>query len=138
MPKNKGKGGKNRKKGKNDNMSQKRELIFKEEGQEYALVTKLLGNCNMNVDGADEVKRIAHVRGAMRKKVWMNVHDTVLLSLREYQDGKADIIHKYDADEVRMLISYGELPSRWAQDSYDVSDVVDNDQVDVAFDIDEI
>lgn len=33
MPKNKGKGGKNRRRGKNDNDDDKRELIFKEDGQ---------------------------------------------------------------------------------------------------------
>jgi hypothetical protein len=38
MPKNKGKGGKNRRRGKNEN-EEKRELIFKEDGQEYAQVS---------------------------------------------------------------------------------------------------
>ena len=38
MPKNKGKGGKNRRRGKNENEGVKRELIFKEDGQEYAQV----------------------------------------------------------------------------------------------------
>jgi translation initiation factor 1A len=33
MPKNKGKGGKNRRRGKSDNDSIKREIVFKEEGQ---------------------------------------------------------------------------------------------------------
>ena len=33
-----GKGGKNRRRGKNENEAEKRELIFKEEGQEYAQV----------------------------------------------------------------------------------------------------
>ncbi|KAL0001569.1 hypothetical protein SO802_015350 [Lithocarpus litseifolius] len=36
MPKNKGKGGKNRKRGKNEADDEKRELVFKEDGQEYA------------------------------------------------------------------------------------------------------
>ena len=44
MPKNKGKGGKNRRRGKNENEGLKRELVFKEDGQEYAQVTKMLGN----------------------------------------------------------------------------------------------
>ncbi|MED6220656.1 hypothetical protein PIB30_046938 [Stylosanthes scabra] len=38
MPKNKGKGGKNRKRGKNEADDEKRELVFKEDGQEYAQV----------------------------------------------------------------------------------------------------
>lgn len=38
MPKNKGKGGKNRRRGKNEG-EEKRELVFKEHGQEYAQVS---------------------------------------------------------------------------------------------------
>jgi hypothetical protein len=45
MPKNKGKGGKNRKRGKNVNVEEeKRELVLKEDGQEYAQVVRMLGN----------------------------------------------------------------------------------------------
>ena len=44
MPKNKGKGGKNRRRGKNESGLMKRELVFKEDGQEYAQATKMLGN----------------------------------------------------------------------------------------------
>ena len=40
MPKNKGKGGKNRRRGKNENDQLKRELDLKEEGQEYRIVRK--------------------------------------------------------------------------------------------------
>ena len=42
MPKNKGKGGKNRRRGKNENDLMKRELIFKEDGQEYAQVSAVV------------------------------------------------------------------------------------------------
>jgi hypothetical protein len=33
-----------------------------------------------------------------------------LVGLRDYQDGKADVILKYSADEARNLKAYGELP----------------------------
>ena len=46
----------------------------------------------------------------MRKKVWVSAGDIVLVGLREYQDDKVDIIHKYNADEARNLKQYGELP----------------------------
>ncbi|KAH8977415.1 hypothetical protein EDB92DRAFT_2119951 [Lactarius akahatsu] len=36
--------------------------------------------------------------------------DIILFSLREFQDGKADVIVKYTADEARNLKAYGELP----------------------------
>lgn len=69
MPKNKGKGGKNRRRGKNENEFEKRELIFKEDQQEYAQVTKMLGNGRLEAMCFDGVKRLCHIRGKLRKKV---------------------------------------------------------------------
>lgn len=109
MPKNKGKGGKNRRRGKNES-EEKRELIFKEDGQEYAQVLRMLGNGRLEAMCIDGVKRLCHIRGKMRKKVWVNTGDVVLVGLREYQDEKADVILKYMADEARHLKQYGELP----------------------------
>lgn len=50
------------------------------------------------------------VRGKLRKKVWINQGDIILLSLRDYQDEKGDVLLKYSADEARSLKAYGELP----------------------------
>merc|ERR1711997_43428 len=58
----------------------------------------------------DGVKRLCHIRGKMRKKVWVAQGDIVLIGLRDYQDGKADVIQKYMPDEARNLKSYGEFP----------------------------
>ena len=110
MPKNKGKGGKNRRRGKNENEGLKRELVFREDGQEYAQVTKMLGNGRLEAMCFDGVKRLCHIRGKLRKKVWINQSDIILAGLRDYQDAKADVILKYSADEARNLKSYGEFP----------------------------
>lgn len=40
----------------------------------------------------------------------MNVGDVILLSLRDFQEGKGDIILKYSADEARSLKTLGEIP----------------------------
>merc|ERR1719422_2453434 len=58
----------------------------------------------------DGVKRLCHIRGKLRKKVWINQSDIILVGLRDYQDAKADVIQKYSADEARNLKSYGEFP----------------------------
>ena len=113
-------GGKNRRRGKNENDDDKRELVFREDGQEYAQVIKMLGNGRLEAMCFDGEKRLAHIRGKMRKKVctvvalicllsdrlfpnqvWINQGDIILLSLREFQDGKADVIVKYTGDEAR-------------------------------------
>merc|ERR1712000_458293 len=61
----------------NDN--EKRELTFKEEGQEYAQVLKMLGNGRLEALCSDGSKRLAHIRGKLRKKVWINQGDIILL-----------------------------------------------------------
>ena len=110
MPKNKGKGGKNRRRGRNENEKDKRELIFKEHGQEYAQVTKMLGSCRLEAHCFDGNSRLCHIRGKLRKKVWINQGDIILVGLRDYQDCKADVILKYNPEEARNLKVYGELP----------------------------
>ncbi|EAQ89884.1 hypothetical protein CHGG_06503 [Chaetomium globosum CBS 148.51] len=88
MPKNKGKGGKNRRRGKNENDNEKRELTFKEEGQEYAQVLKMLGNGRLEAMCFDGVKRLGLIRGKLRKKIWINNGDIILVSLREKAYGE--------------------------------------------------
>lgn len=111
MPKStKGKGGKNRRRGKADNDPDKRELVFKEEGQEYAQVTKMLGGGHLETMCFDNVKRLCKIRGKLRKKVWINLGDIILISLRNFEEGKADVLRKYTADEARSLKAYEELP----------------------------
>ncbi|KAI0897325.1 hypothetical protein F4806DRAFT_461710 [Annulohypoxylon nitens] len=135
MPKNKGKGGKNRRRGKNENDNEKRELTFKEEGQEYAQVVKMLGNGRLEAQCFDGAKRLAHIRGKLRKKVWINNGDIILLSLRDYQDEKGDVILKYSADEARSLKAYGELPESAKINETDTYGP--NDEGDCGFEFDE-
>ncbi|CAH1448765.1 unnamed protein product [Lactuca virosa] len=91
MPKNKGKGGKNRKRGKNEADDEKRELVFKEDGQEYSQVLRMLGNGRCEAMCIDGTKRLCHIRGKMHKKVWIAAGDIILVGLRDYQDDKADV-----------------------------------------------
>ena len=61
---------------------------------EYAQVLRMLGNGRLEAHCMDGVKRLCHIRGKMRKKVWVNTGDIVLVGLRDYQDEKADVILK--------------------------------------------
>lgn len=104
-------GGKAYRKGKtHQGGSFRREIIFKEYGQEYALITKMLGNGHCECKCYDDVVRMGNIRGKMRRRVWLSVGDVVLCGLREYQDEKVDIIHKYTPDEVINLKTMGEIP----------------------------
>lgn len=73
-------------------------------------MTKMLGNGRLEAMCFDGVKRLCHIRGKLRKKVWINQGDIILIGLRDYQDAKADVILKYTSDEARNLKTYGEFP----------------------------
>ena len=101
----------------------------------------MLGNGRLEAYCMDGVKRLCHIRGKMRKKVWVNTGDIVLVGLREYQDEKADVILKYMADEARSLKQYGELPDNIRVNDTDalVDDDVDAEEDLVDFeDVDDI
>merc|ERR1719276_781558 len=68
----------------------------------------------------DGTKRLCHIRGKLRKKVWINQSDIILIGLRDFQDAKADVILKYNSDEARNLKSYGEFP-----ESDKINEIVD-------------
>ena len=109
MPPNK-KGGKNYKKGKHDDPDP---IMYERlPDQMYGRVIKLLGGCNALVYCNDNRERLCHIRGAMRKKVWIEVGDIVLISLRELDRTgntsidsiqRGDICAKYDTRVIYKL-----------------------------------
>ena len=110
MPKSRGPGGKNRKKAKGSSLNNsRRELIFAEDGQCYAYVAESKGDGRYNVYCSDQSVRLAILRGKLWKRCWIRCHDMILVTLRDYQDGKCDIVHKYSGDEVLRLINVGEI-----------------------------
>lgn len=92
-------------------------LQYKEDGQGYAICLQLLGNGRIKVFCDDEQERIAKICGRMRKfnRQLIERGDTVLVSYRDFQDKKADCIHKYSDDDARFLEKIGELPESLAK-----------------------
>lgn len=110
MPKNKI-GGKKAKRGGN-NRQEKRELIFAEDGQAYGYIVKVLGSGRFEVLCYDGKTRLGTLRGKIRKRMWINQGDTVLIALHEFTtaDEKCTVVWKYTPDETRSLKAYGEIP----------------------------
>ena len=106
------KGGKGKKKAKNkgSQSTDKRLLTFKGEMEEYAKIIKSLGDRKMTVVLPDSSEMLALIPGRFRKRCWMSVGDVVLISRRDFQDTKVDIVHKYNSDELPKLIKEGEIP----------------------------
>lgn len=105
-----GGGKKNRRRGKNiSSQLHKREIIFRDDQQLYGQVEKLLGDKRVLCKCSDQLERVCHIRGKFHRRVWINPGDIVLLSKREFEHEKADIIHKYTPEEGRFLIENGEF-----------------------------
>lgn len=104
MGKNTGKGGKGYKKSKNNPTHAQQEIPIRGESQDYAIVTNLLGDGRLRVVCvSDGIEKLAIIRGSMRRRVWIQKEDFILVSEREFQDGRLDVIHKYSNDEARVI-----------------------------------
>ena len=73
----------------------------------------------------DGQKRMCTIRGKLRNRVWINNGDVILVSLREFGDDKADVIHKYYPEEAFELQELGELPETMTINEGNVDDEED-------------
>ena len=73
---------------------------------------RLLGNARVEVQCFDGKKRMGTIRGSMKNRVWINVGDVLLVSLRDFEkdDLNCDVIHKYFDEEAKELQELGEIP----------------------------
>jgi len=101
-----------KKKYKTFNQQKKDNYDIDPEYEELAYVKKLLGNCRLLVITASGSETIGVIRGKFRKfntRVLFEVGDIIVISKRDYQDSKVDIVHKYNSEQVQYLIKEGKL-----------------------------
>lgn len=81
-------GGKNYKKAKNKTSNEGKEipLADPDQAQMYGRIMKTTGNGYFAVFCNDNHERLCHIRGAMRKRVWVEPGDVVLVSLRDFDN----------------------------------------------------
>lgn len=114
MPKNL-KGGKGHKKLKNNVHKQEKILLYKENSvdQEYAVITESFGTGmkvrfidskgNKDGSGINQAKVCtALTRGKMKRWKYFK-GDVLLISRRDFEDNKVDVIHKYDERDINKL-----------------------------------
>lgn len=136
MVRNTGKGGSGHKKLKNSIDSTASELVFKEHDQEYAIIKEILGGGRCIAKcSSDGTERLCIIRGSMRRKrnLFIRKNNLVLVSLRVFQDNKADIIHLYSDDDIRMLISYEEITHQFVISSSTLTNDEQDENDDVLF-----
>ncbi|KAH0789962.1 eukaryotic translation initiation factor 1A-like [Histomonas meleagridis] len=98
---------------KNNERLKNNELILAEdEMQTYAMVIKALGDRRFQCICKDGKERQCKIRGKFRGRLFITLHDILLISLREDDSDKADIIQKYRPDEIHELKKLGEFTDR--------------------------
>jgi translation initiation factor 1A len=113
-----------------------RPLEFKQGMEEYAKVTAVMGDRKFKITlpGGDE-ELIGIIPGKYKKGrgkrqgMWIAVDDVVLVSCREFQDGKLDIILKYVEKEINNLVQYGEIPAAFAKSASAMNDNFQDDGI---------
>jgi translation initiation factor 1A len=113
-------------------------VLLKMDDQEYAIVTKLLGDRRVTAECFDGKTRCCLIRGKMRKRVWIKQDDIVLVALREFDEDKGDIIHKYSADHAKILEKDGEISSTIIKQNSAKSNLTHEIEQETVFDFDDI
>lgn len=108
-----------RKKKKNFNVNKNNNYEINYDIEEYAVVKKLLGNCRVSLitNSGDEV--IGVIRGTLRKfnkRVLIEKGDMVIVSKRDFQTNKVDIVHKESLEICNKLL-----------DSLQISNILKNE-----------
>lgn len=118
--------------------SKSRELELKESMEEYAKVVSLLGDRKITVKLDNGTELLGCIPGKMKRKCWIAVDDVVIVGIREYQEAKVDILHKYNDDEVKKLIQYGEIPEIFGKSASSMDDNIPDDGIDFQENVEEI
>jgi translation initiation factor 1A len=109
-----------------------RALEEPEEGQSYAIVQDLIGNGRLRALCSDSVVRLAKIRGSLRKtshKIIIEKNDLILVSFRDFEPDKVDVLHKYTYDEANLIMNTFELPE-CIQRAWNMTDKYTNNKED--------
>lgn len=101
------------------NSLQQRVVVTKDEFQEYGKIVKILGNCRFKVVLEDQKEYLGVLCHRLFKRAWINIDSLVLVSRRDFEDSKVDIIHKYSDEDVRYLHRVSAIPSFFYPDFND-------------------
>lgn len=117
----KGKGGKKHRRGKNTIIQLK--VDIPDELQYFAYVTKILGSGRVTLDyykpifndkndniDWDKQTKIGVIRGKMLRRKFVNLGDLVLVTERDFDGSKVDIIDKYDISQIPFLKKNTHMP----------------------------
>lgn len=98
-------------------------------GQEYAHVTEKYGDGRYNLICYDKVTRLGIMRGKLKRYARLDRGGFVLVSLRDFEDNKCDIVEVYKEDDIEKLISAREVSSSFVKEGKLIESSKDNDNL---------
>jgi translation initiation factor 1A len=90
-------------------MSGDSDLRLPDDDEVLGIVESMLGANRLKVRCMDGETRTARIPGRMKKRVWINEDDVVIVEPWDWQDEKADVKWRYDSQEADKLRQEGYL-----------------------------
>lgn len=84
-------------------------LPHRDELEQFALVTQLLGVGKIRAMAEDGVERICRIPGKMKKRVWLRDGDLIIIQLWDFQPSKANVSWRYLGYQLEYLKRKGLL-----------------------------
>lgn len=89
---------------------------LREDLQDYGRITKVLGGCRFSILlSMTNRETIGWLCGSLHRRGWLAVDSVVLVSIRDFQTDKVDIIHKYTEENVKQLLGLKEITPAFVQ-----------------------
>ncbi len=90
-------------------MSEDSDLRLPDDDEVLGIVESMLGANRLKVRCMDGETRTARIPGRMKKRVWINEDDVVIVEPWDWQDEKADVKWRYDSQAAEKLREEGYL-----------------------------
>jgi translation initiation factor 1A len=80
-----------------------------EKGEVLGVAEKMLGGSRILVLCVDGVRRMCRIPGRLKKRNWIHLGDIVIVVPWDFQNEKADVVHKYTRPQAVWLEKRGYL-----------------------------
>jgi|UniRef100_A0A6C0JP00 initiation factor 1A len=113
--------------------------------EEYAYVIKMLGNCRVSLITNTGNECIGVIRGNLKRfsnRVLIEKGDLIAVSTRDFQKNKVDIVHKFNRDQVLILISEEKISNiliNYYNNNYKLANnFIENDNIEFKEEVDDV
>ena len=113
--------------------------------EEYAYVIKMLGNCRVSLITNTGNECIGVIRGNLKRfsnRVLIEKGDLIAVSTRDFKKNKVDIVHKFNRDQVLILISEEKISNiliNYYNNNYKLANnFIENDNIEFKEEVDDV